>query len=142
MTRAVVDASVAVKWLVRQDGSDKAYAAFERYELTAPSLILAEIGNALWKYHRAGIVSAEKIRESMIGIETAYFVALPIDEALSIDALNIAANIAHPIHDCYYLAAAARIRAPLITADERLSRKARAAAFNVVDLATLPDVSP
>ncbi|MBB5517513.1 type II toxin-antitoxin system VapC family toxin [Amphiplicatus metriothermophilus] len=140
MTSAVVDASVAVKWLVRQNLSEEAYLALERYELIAPSLILVEIGNALWKYHEAGQASREKLRAAMAGIEAMYFLSTPIDEKLTTAALEIAADIAHPLHDCYYLALSRAAGAPLITADKRLERAAAGAGFDVIDLAALPEL--
>ena len=39
---------------------------------------------------------------------------------LHLDALQLAADLKHPIYDCFYLALARQQRAPLITADKRL----------------------
>jgi len=49
----IVDASVAVKWFSAEDGADRAEALFvAEPDLAAPELILAEVGNAMWKKHR------------------------------------------------------------------------------------------
>jgi predicted nucleic acid-binding protein len=45
----VVDASVAVKWVLPEADSGPAVALREADALIAPSLVIAEIGNALWK---------------------------------------------------------------------------------------------
>jgi predicted nucleic acid-binding protein len=50
MTRLVVDASVAAKWLVTEPLSDRALALLGgANELIAPDLLLPEVGNILWK---------------------------------------------------------------------------------------------
>src|SRR5258708_989827 len=45
----VVDASVAVNWVLPEADSGLAVALREACALIAPSLVIAEIGNALWK---------------------------------------------------------------------------------------------
>ncbi|MFN0024738.1 MAG: type II toxin-antitoxin system VapC family toxin [Parvularculaceae bacterium] len=139
MRTAVVDASVAVKWVVRQPLTDAAYRAIEQFRLIAPSLILAEIGNALWKYCRTGEIGAASLPEIMNGLETRYFKTDPIDEAMSATALALAVDLDHPIYDCYYLAMAKRESVPIISEDRRLTQKARLAGFTVVALADIPE---
>ena len=56
----VVDASVAAKWLVPENDSDKAEDLLRRwqrksFDLSAPQMISAEVANTLWrKFARAG----------------------------------------------------------------------------------------
>jgi predicted nucleic acid-binding protein len=51
----VIDASVALKWFIDEDGSDRAAALLDGKELLiAPDLIVAEVCNAGWKAVRAG----------------------------------------------------------------------------------------
>lgn len=46
----IVDASVAVKWFSEEEQSDLAETLLASMELLiAPDLVIAEIGNALWK---------------------------------------------------------------------------------------------
>jgi predicted nucleic acid-binding protein len=78
----VVDASVAVKWFVRQPGSAKADAALAFYEFQAPALLLIEIASALWKYRRAGLIPEEQGVEAISGIEDKYVLIEPIREPL------------------------------------------------------------
>ncbi len=44
----IVDTSVAIKWAVEEEGSDRA-ARFIGAEVVAPDLLRSELGNALWK---------------------------------------------------------------------------------------------
>ena len=140
MSAAVVDASVAVKWLVKQDLTGRAYKAFEAFELHAPSLILAEVANALWKYHRIGAVSLEKMAAAFDGLQSRYFNMIPIDDAGATRAFEIATRLDHPVYDCFYLDLARERSLPLLTADARLVRKAEPAGFDMIDLVTSPRV--
>lgn len=135
MKTAVVDASVAVKWLLRQPKSDRAYAAIKRFKLIAPSLILAEVGNALWKYRRADMMPVEAVDAALDGFESSFFESVPIDEATTAHALKIAMDLDHPIYDCYYLSLSKRYDIPLITDDSKLARRASDAGFHIIELA-------
>ncbi len=139
MKTAVIDASVAVKWVVRQPQTDAAYRAMEQFRLIAPSLILAEIGNALWKYCRTGEINAASLPAIMNGLETRYFKTEPLDEAMSAAALALAIDLDHPVYDCYYLAMSKRESVPIISEDKRLTQKARAAGFTIIALADIPE---
>lgn len=140
MRPAVVDASVAVKWVVRQQLTERAYAALSRFQLVAPSLIIAEMANALWKYARAGQVDPRSFPEILDGVESRYFKTEPIDGTLTRAALQLAIDLDHPVYDCYYLALARRDSAPVITDDRRLLRRAGEAGFAVIDLARSPEL--
>jgi len=49
LIRVVVDANIALKWVVREPGTEDALALRARYLLSAPDLLIAECANALWK---------------------------------------------------------------------------------------------
>lgn len=116
----VVDASVATKWVLPEDGSDRA-AALRRPGETflAPGLIAAEIGNAVWKrvmWQDFPIASGLEALDTAL----AHFAQLTATEELAARATEFAVDLKHPIYDCFYLALAERERCPLVTADERL----------------------
>jgi predicted nucleic acid-binding protein len=120
----VVDASVAVQWVLDQSGSARASALREADSLIAPTLIAAEIGSAIWKAVRRRDVSRS---DALIAIDAAL---LPIEalvpmEELRTRALDIAIDLQHPIYDCFYLALAERERVPLVCADGPLIEKAK-----------------
>ena len=121
----VIDASVAVKWFVEQDGWEEARAlAKPPAELVAPELILAEIASALWKYVRVGQL-AEDIAKAMLSRAPSAFARLvPLEELLA-SAFALSLSIPHPVYDCFYLALARREGAPLVTADKRLTARAQ-----------------
>jgi len=115
----VIDASVAVLWTLDQRGSDRAAALRKEDRLIAPSLIVAEIGNAVWKAVRRGDLPADEARAAVEIALGPLGDMMPAEE-LHIRALELAIELNHPIYDCFYLALAERERAPLITADKRL----------------------
>lgn len=115
----VIDASVAVQWVLEQEGSARASILRNEDDLIAPTLIAAEIGSALWKAVRRDKLSR---LDAVAAIDAALlpFEALVSMEELRAPALEFAIDLSHPIYDCFYLALAERERCALITADARL----------------------
>ncbi len=117
----VIDANVAVKWFVEQDGSQEARAlGGPSAVLIAPELILAEIASALWKYVRAVMLAEEAAKAMLARAPSAFSRLVPLEELLT-SAFELSLTMPHPIYDCFYLALARRERAPLVTADKRLA---------------------
>lgn len=119
--RLVVDASVAVKWLVAEEGSDAARDLGENGdEMHAPRLMASEIANALWRKARLG-----EIELSEAGAMIAAVPGMPVrwssDEEVCADALRLALALDRPVYDCMYLALAHRLGAMLVTADLRFA---------------------
>ena len=49
MTTLVIDASIAIKWVVEEDGTPQALALRQKAKLIAPELLVGECANILWK---------------------------------------------------------------------------------------------
>ena len=128
----VVDASVAVKWVVGEVGSDRAARLLDGRTLHVPDLLFVEAANALWAMRRRGALPVEAP-----GAAIGWLVRAPLRVARTMPliepALALATALAHPVYDCVYLALAAEVAAPLVTADARLL----AAALGDADLARL-----
>lgn len=120
----VVDASVAVKWVLPEAGSDRAAAIRATDDLIGPSLICAEIGGAIWRAVLRGDVPAAGARHQLRVAVDHYRQIVPL-EALAEQAVALAIHLRHPIYDCFYLALAERERCALITTDERLAAAAK-----------------
>ena len=117
--RFVVDASVAVKWLVAEEDADIAdRLAAGGQELHAPRLMASETANVLWRKARAGEIERAEAAAGM-----ALLTDMPVlwndDETVGADAVRLALALEHPVHDCMYLALAHRIGATVVTADRR-----------------------
>jgi predicted nucleic acid-binding protein len=121
----VVDASVAVKWVLPEPDSEKAATLRARNEeLIAPSLVHAEIGSALWRATLRGDMSIAEAR-TLLRLATAHFRRMIPLEELAERAIELAAQLRHPIYDCFYLALAEHERCALVTFDRRLVAAAK-----------------
>lgn len=118
---------MVVKWFVREPDSDKAAELLRHDDLTAPDLILAETGNALWKKVLKREIGADQAQRSLRRLQRS--VDMTGSEPFAHAALAIALELSHPIYDCFYLALAEAADVPLITADIRLVRSCRGGRF-------------
>ena len=135
----VVDASVAVKWVIPEEGSDRARglldaAAHDEARLLAPDIYVAEVANVLWKRtHLTGDLLEGDAREALDSLIATLPVLVP-GSALAGQALELALAFGRPLYDCLYVALALRAGCPLVTADRRLVRAFGPATGQVVDL--------
>ncbi len=113
----VIDASVALKWVLAEAGADAA-AALRSEELIAPALWLVEVANALWRRSLSGEISSVEATERLIELLSAPVTPIPIETDL-VAAIALAADLRHPVYDCLYLAAAIREGTHMVTADTR-----------------------
>lgn len=118
MTRWVVDASVAAKWLAPEPGSDAADALLED-DLFAPDLLYAEVANILWKK-----VSRGEMTPQAAELAARWLLQVPLrmhdGAGLLLRSTVLARQLNHPAYDCFYLALAERLDCRLVTADRRL----------------------
>ena len=119
--RLVVDASVAVKWLVAEDGSDAADRLLtDGDDLYAPRLMASEVANALWRKVRLG-----EVERGQAGVLMTVVAEMPVrwsaDETVCADAVRLALALDRPVYDCVYLALAHRLGARMVTADARFA---------------------
>lgn len=122
----VVDASVALKWLLPEpDSVDAEGVASGNHVLIAPTLVIAESCNAVWKRLRTGEVAADHA-QLVVARLPMFFDALVADANLAPMAMTIARALDHPVYDCFYLALAEKEAAALVTADRRLVERVRA----------------
>jgi predicted nucleic acid-binding protein len=117
----VIDASVAVKWVVEEEGTTEALALRDR-ALAAPDLLIAECANILWKKvcrkelsEREALFAAGLLARADIEL----MAMRPYLEA----AVRIAAALDHPAYDCIYIALAEAEELRFVTADMSLLRK-------------------
>ncbi len=127
MTGHVVDASVVVKWLVTEEFSDEAARLLEGGStLAAPELVFAEVANALWALRRRGDVSDEDVAAAVDALKAAPLATPFSMPQLAAAAARLAADVDHPVYDCFYLALAIQTGYPVVTADARFHDKLRA----------------
>ncbi len=116
----VVDASVACKWFIVEDGADAAERLLAAGEaLLAPDLIVPEVCNVACLKLRSGQIGAEHAASMVDGLPDLLDELVP-SEQLAARAFAIAGSLAHPAYDCFYLALAELRATRLVTADRRL----------------------
>lgn len=117
MSEIVVDASVALCWFAREAETVAANRLIRSPAvLVAPSLMLAEFANGLWKKIRRGEMDADIASAAMTEIRR--FVPQIVELAeLAPSAFALAREIDHSVYDCFYLALARRRASPFVTLD-------------------------
>ncbi len=118
----VIDASVAVKWVLEEEGSAQARRLLDQ-PLVAPDLWLSEAADTLWKRALTGEITPEQSHEALSILLSAPVKTVPAagDAAA---ALRLAIALRQPAYGCFYLAAALRLDGEVVTADTRFVRAA------------------
>jgi len=132
VTRVVVDASVVVKWFIPEElSADARMFLATEYELLAPDLLWAELGNALWKKHRRRELDPRTARRLLRD-----FARVPIEyhapERWTEAALELAIRHGVTVYDGLYLALAAGSGCRVVTADRRLHETCKGGALEQV----------
>lgn len=123
----VVDTSVVVKWIVTVSDSDVARALLAEWtnkdvRILAPTLLVYEAVNSLYKYIRAGQMPLE---DAESGLRKVIFPLVTLDHSkepsFSLRAIELASQFSLPTtYDAHYLALTEREGCELWTADTRL----------------------
>lgn len=144
--RAVVDASVAVKVFVPEVHSAEARELLARFtqeddaELVVPDLFFVECANVFWKWVQRSGYPSRDVQEHLRDLTGLGFTVLPI-QFLAEDALEIALKHKVTAYDACYIAAAAKLGLPLITADEKLVKQVEKGRYDIQWLGGLTPAS-
>lgn len=119
MRSCVLDASVVAAAFFQETGTEAARALLvSGRELRAPDLLLAEVGNVVWKRHGRKEIDEAEARDLL-----ADCLRLPLQLVPSRDlvkpALELAMATKRTVYDCLYLALAVRTKAVLVSGDRR-----------------------
>lgn len=120
----VLDASVALKWVLDEQDSDKAHVLRDEFrrglhELIAPDFFPVEVAHVLSKSERRGIVPVNggaALLADVLSTPPVWSPSLPL---LAIS-YSIAAQARVSLYDCLYVALAEREGCELLTADAKL----------------------
>ena len=125
----VVDANLAFKWLMEEDGSDKADALEAVWrergvQIVAPYFMPVEVSNILHQRVRRSEISiaqAERLIEELLASDIEFYHSLAIHRR----ALELASELGQgAAYDSHYLALAEILDCEMWTADERFYRSA------------------
>ena len=115
----VVDASVAIKWLLPEAYSDECLALLDRgVPIVVPDFIVSQVGMGLAKRVRTGDLKPNWTEHAMAAFLRLPLIRVPTTE-LAVEAMELAAHGKRHFYDAAYLALAVREKSPLITADWR-----------------------
>jgi predicted nucleic acid-binding protein len=120
--KAVVDASVAAKWVIEEDRSDKAVLLLEYEQLHAPDHWLAEAVNVVWSKVYKGDLDASDAEERMAVLSRSPVIVTAISTLMPA-AFAISVDHSITVYDALYVALACKRRMPFITDDQNLIRR-------------------
>lgn len=125
MTRFVVDANVAIKWVLPEIHTETAASLLgEQHELLVPDFFFSEIGNILWKRVRQNEFSLEQAKsyiEAILSTE----LQTHSSQSLIVLAIEIAVRVQQSVYDSIYLALAITHQCQMVTADQRFYNAVR-----------------
>ena len=111
MNTLVIDASIAIKWVVEEDGTDLTLALRQKARLMAPDLMVAACANILWKVQRKELSNDEALIAARL-LQSAEIELVPSRAPME-SATRLAIELDHPAYDCLHLALRLRTVADL-----------------------------
>ena len=119
----VIDASVALKWFVNEEGSAEAASLLTRGDsLIAPDLIMPEVCNATWKMVRRDMMHPTQQIAAVTRLPSILDELVPT-AALALRAVALSTLLNHPAYDCFYLALVEQRSGTFVSADRRLIQR-------------------
>jgi predicted nucleic acid-binding protein len=137
----VVDASVIVKWFIREPDSEQALRLHDRYvkgevQLHAPSLLEYEVLNALVHSRLFSLADLQDASRALLN----YGIRLHVlDEERARTTVSLAIESGITVYDASYLALARERGCRFVTADGRLVKRMRDAKMDA-DISLLSEV--
>jgi len=140
--RYVLDASVALRWVLRDPLRPKALQLRSDYqtkihELLAPDIFIAEVAGALTKAERQKIIPvgrAAVLHADVLNTPPILHPHLPLVSR----AISVSSRTRSAVLDCLYVALAEREGCALVTADDKLVNNLQIHFPFIVPLASLP----
>ena len=121
MNNAVIDASVAFKWLVWEEGSEEAIKLLEKLTLFhAPDIFLMEMDAILSRKVRKGEIELAEATQKRKLIRNFPYLLISYDNIEEFT-FRLSTEFSVTLYDASYLATAVETEAILYTADRRLS---------------------
>jgi predicted nucleic acid-binding protein len=140
--RYVLDASVALKWVLRENDTPLAQRLRSDYvsgthDLLAPDIFAVEVGHSLSRSERRRVISpaeGQRHLRDVLATLPLLFPSLPLLPR----AYEISSARRVSVYDCLYVALAEREGCELVTSDQRLIRSLQPHFPCILPLASLP----
>jgi predicted nucleic acid-binding protein len=138
----VIDASVALKWLVPEVDTDRALRLLDGFQnaihdLIAPDILPVETTHALTRAERQGRITTARGNQLFID----FLNQLPqLHSCLPLlpKAYALSSTVRQGVYDSLYVALAEREQCELVTADDKLVKNMQAAYPFIIALSSLP----
>lgn len=127
----VLDASIAVKWVLSgEPHEDKAVKIKDDHvsgvvELCAPSFMIQEVTNAVWRALKLKRITHEFAQNALKSLDDLQINFYELNWSEACDELVIATKLDLTIYDSSYLFLSEKLNAKLITADDKMCQKAK-----------------
>jgi predicted nucleic acid-binding protein len=124
----VVDANIAIKWVLVETDSEIAKALLAEWKkkkvvIYVPTLLTYEVTNILYREVRAGKITSQTAQDGIKMIRRAVSPVYSRNSDLNLRAMDLAKHFGLPAtYDTHYLALAERKDCPFWTADARMWR--------------------
>lgn len=131
LPRYVVDASVIAKWVLPGEPfEEKALRLKDDHvsgsiEVFAPSIVVHEVANALWRATGLKRISEADAGEALEALNDMRIGLYELTWERAAQALSIACDLDLTIYDASYVLLANELRIPLVTADKTLYETAK-----------------
>ena len=125
-----IDASVVVKSVVKEEGTERALKLFDDFgrgivDLNAPVILVYEVGNVLYrmavKMQAISMEYAANAYGEILNLPIRY---VSLEDHELVDALRLSVSLDLSFYDACYLGVSRKTGSKLVTADEELIRKA------------------
>ena len=128
MTTVVLDASVAMKWVLPPTDEALVPEALdllrlyvqEKVRFVVPDIFWAEVGNVAWKAVRLGRWTADEAKLAVHDVTDRNFPTFPSKDLLGA-AFTLANGFNRSVYDCLYVALAIATNTEMVTADVKLA---------------------
>jgi len=139
----VLDASVALKWVLPETDSDKANALRNDFvsgahELVAPDVFPSEVVHGLTRAERKNEIAVGDASLLLADVLTTFPRLIPVVPHLIARAVDLSSSERHSAYDCLYMALAEAENCEFVTADGSLLKKLGAKYGYLKPLASLP----
>ena len=140
--RYVLDSSVAFKWVVPEQFSDKAQLLRHDFgnavhDLFAPDVFAAELGHALTRAERQGRLSPGETLTLWTEVMTTAPTLFP-SVPLMPRAISISSSVRMGSYDCLYVALAEKEKCEFVTADDKLVKNLQSQFPFIKHISTFP----
>ena len=129
LRHVVIDASVALKWVIEEDGTAAAMELLQGSVLQAPDFLLLEVANVLWSKARRDALTRAEADAGYEAITAVPIFLTPLAELVT-PARTLAFGLDLTAYDAVYAALAQRLGCVLATADAALERAVSSAGLS------------